>query len=147
MQLIILSFYKKKLLELCNSHSSPLFKKSFILKFLGNFNLENTLFISKSINSFLPSVFSDWFLFSSDQYNYETSWSYHGNLQKPSYKTNIYDKNSIIVSAINAWNNSQKHLKISLRHLSPNKIKKLCQMPFLQSIEIIFKFQIFQIDA
>ena len=44
-------------------------------------------------------------------------------------------------------NNSQKLLKISLRHLYPNKIKKLCQMPFLQSIEIIVIFQIFQIDA
>ena len=27
-------------------------------------------------------------------------------------------------------------LKISLRHLSPNKIKKLCQMPILQTIEM-----------
>ena len=104
-----------------NSHSSPLFKKSSILKFWDKVNLENPLFVSKSINNLLPSLFNNWFLFSSDQHNYETSWSSLDNLHKPSYKTNTY----IDVSAINAWNNSQKFLKISLRHLSPNKIKKI----------------------
>ena len=34
-----------------------------------------------------------------------TSWSSLDNLHKPSYKTNLYDKNPIVVSAINAWNN------------------------------------------
>ena len=55
-----------------NFHSSRLFKKSFILKFSGKVTLENTLFVSKSINNILPSLFNDWFLFSSDQHNYET---------------------------------------------------------------------------
>ena len=103
-----------------NSHSSPLFKKISILKFSDKVNLENTLFVSTSISNLLPSLFNNWFLFSSDQHNYETSWSSLDNLHKPSYKTNTY----IDVSAINAWNNSQKFLKISLRHLSPKKIKK-----------------------
>ena len=88
---------------------------------------------------FLPSLFNNWFLFSSDQHNYETSWSSLDNLHKPSYKTNTYGKNSIVVRAINAWNNSQKFLKISLRHLSPNKIKKFCQMPILQTIEMNYQ--------
>ena len=105
-----------------NSHSTPLFKRSFILKFSDKVSSENTLFVSKSINNRLPSLCNDWFLFSSDQHNYETSCSSLGNLHKPSYKTNLYGKNSIIVSAINAWNKSQKLLKISFRHLSPNKI-------------------------
>ena len=64
-----------------------------------------------------------------DQHNYETSWSSLGSLHKP-YKTNLYGNNFIIVSAINAWNNSQKLLKISLRHLSPNKIKKILSDAF-----------------
>ena len=64
--------------------------------------LENTLFVSKSINNPSLSLFNDWFLFSSDQYNYETSWCSLGNIHKPSYKTNLYDKNSIIARAINA---------------------------------------------
>ena len=104
-----------------NSHSSPLFKRSFILKFSDKVT-KNTLFASKSINNLLPFLFNDWFLSSSDQQNYEPSCSSLGNLHKASYKTNLYGKNYIIVSAINAWNNSQKLLKISLRHLSPNKI-------------------------
>ena len=58
--------------------------------------------ISKSMNNLLPSLFNDWFLFSSDQHNYETSCSSLGNLYKPSYKINLYGKNSIIVSAIKA---------------------------------------------
>ena len=55
-----------------NSHSSPLFKKHFILKFLDKVNLENTLSVSKYINNLLPSLFNNWFLFSSDQHSYET---------------------------------------------------------------------------
>ena len=46
-------------------------------------------------------------------------------LRLASYKTNLYGKNFITVSAIIAWNNSQKLLKISLRHLSLNKIKAI----------------------
>ena len=109
--------------------SSPLFKRNFILKFSDKVTLENTLFVSKCVNNLLPSLFNDWFLFSSDQHNYETSGSSLGNLHKPSYK------NSIIVSTINAWNNSQL-LKISLRHLYPNKIKKILSDALFQSTEM-----------
>ena len=89
---------QKKLLELLTfSHVTltlVFYSKKFIVKFSDEVNLENTLFVSKSIN-LLPSLFNDWFLFSS-----ETFWSSLGNLPKPSYKTNIYGKNSIVVSAI-----------------------------------------------
>ena len=93
------------------------------MKFSDKVNLENALYVSKSINDLLPSLFNNCFLFSSDQHNHKTSWSSFGNLHKPFYKTNTYGKNSIVVGAINAWNYSQKLLKISLRHLAPNKIK------------------------
>ena len=46
----------------------------------------------------------------------------------------MHGKNSIVVKAINAWNNSQKLLQISLKHLSPNKLKKT------HYIEIIVQF-------
>ena len=45
----------------------------------------------------------------------------HGNFTK---HENTYRKNSVIVSTINAWNNSQKFLKIPLKHLPSNKMKK-----------------------
>ena len=99
--------------QLRNSHSSPLFKKSYILKFSDKVNLENTLFVSKSINNLLPSLFNNWFVSLSDQHNYETSWSSLDNLHKPSNKSNTYGKNSFVVSAINAWNNSEVFKNLS----------------------------------
>ena len=47
-----------------NSHTSPLFRKAAALKFKNKINLENILFISKSINNPLPSLFNNWFVFS-----------------------------------------------------------------------------------
>ena len=105
MQLVVLSFYKKAfriIFQRRNSESSPLFNKRFILKFLDSVNLENTLFFSKSIINVLPSLNNDWFLLLSEQQNHEVSRTSLGNLHKPSDKTNIYCKNYIIASAINA---------------------------------------------
>ena len=70
-----------------NSHTSPLFKQNFIIKFQDKICLENVLFVSKSLNNLTPSVFSTWFSFSSDQHNYETSSSTQGNLTKLFCKT------------------------------------------------------------
>ena len=84
-----------------NSHTSPLFKQNFFIKFQDKICLENVLFVSKSlINNLTPSAFSTWFSFSSDQHNYETSSSTQGNLTKLFYKTNRYGKYSIIVSPV-----------------------------------------------
>ena len=83
-----------------NSHTSHLFKQSPILKFQDKICLENTLFISKSLNNLSPSVFNTWFSFSSDQHKYETSSSTQSNLTKHFYKTNKYVKYSITVSAV-----------------------------------------------
>ena len=93
-----------------NSHTSPLFRKAAVLKFKDKINLENILYISKSINNLLPSFFNNWFVFSSDTHKYNTSWSSNDKLQKYSYTTNTYGKNSIIISAIESWNNSQNNL-------------------------------------
>ena len=94
-----------------NSHTSPLFKQSSILKFQDKICLENILFVSKSLNNLSPSVFNTWFSFSSDQHNYETSSSTQGNLTKIFYKTNRYGKYSITVSAVELWNKIKKQLK------------------------------------
>ena len=45
-----------------NSHTSPLFKQSSILKFQDKICLENILFVSKSLNNLSPSVFNTWFV-------------------------------------------------------------------------------------
>ena len=78
--------------QLRNSHTSLLFRKNSVVKFKDKINLENILFISKSFNNLLPSLFNNWFVFSFDTYNYNTSWSSNDKLQKYSYRTNTYDK-------------------------------------------------------
>ena len=65
-----------------NLHTSPLLKECFIFKFQEKICLWNTLFVSKSLNNFTPSVFNTWFGFSSDQQNCENSSSSQGNLIK-----------------------------------------------------------------
>ena len=112
------------------------FTKKLLLLIFCHKVLCKTLFVKKSINNLLPSLFNNWFLFSSDERNYETSWFSFGNLHERSNKTNTYGKNSIVVRVINAWNNSQKLLKICFRHLSPNKIKNILSEVYLQSIEM-----------
>ena len=102
--------------QLQNSHTSPLFRKTSVLKFKDMINLENILFISQSINNLLPSLFNNCFIFSSDTHNYNTSWSPKDKSQKYSYRPNIYGKKSI-----------------SLRLLTPNKIKLLLSNEYLKN--------------
>ena len=117
-----------------NSHTSPLFKQNFILKFQDKICLENILFVSKSLNNLTPSIFSTWFSFSSDQHNYKTSSSTQGNLTKLFYKTSRYGKYSITVSAVESWNKIQKQLKyMLLKDLCPWKIKIIVSNFYLKS--------------
>ena len=136
-----LYFYKKKAIRIIifNQQISipvPYSKKNSILKFQGKICLENILFISKTLNNLLPSVFNTWFSFTSDQHNYETSSSTQGNLIKLFYKTKRYGKYSITVSAVESWNKIQKQLKdLLLRDLSPNKIKIIVSDLYLKSYQ------------
>ena len=117
-----------------NSHTSPLFKLNFILKFQDKICLENVLFVSKSLNNLTLSVFRTWFSFSSDQHNYETLSSTQGNLTKLFYKTNRYGKYSITVSAVESWNKIQKQLKdMLLKDLSPRKIETIVSNFYVKS--------------
>ena len=117
-----------------NSHISPLIRKTSILIFKDKISLENILFISRSINNLLPSLFTNWSVFSSDTRKYSTSWSFNDKLKKYSCRTNSYGKNSITISAIESQNNSQNNLKtISLRLLTPNKIRLLLSNGYLKN--------------
>ena len=145
MKLIDLSFYKKLLELLTFNHVTltlVLYSKNVLFWNSQKKLIQKTFYFS--VNPSIIFSFSfQWlvfiFIWSTQLWN---SWSFLGN--KPSYKTNIYGKNSIVVSAINAWNNSQKLLN---RYLSPNNIKKFCQIPLLQSIEMSCQLSdIFQID-
>ena len=117
-----------------NSHTSPLFKQSSILKFQYKIYLENILFVSKYLSNLSPSVFNTWFSFSSEISITMTSSSTQGNLTKLFYKTNRYGKYSITASAVELLNKIQKQLKnILLKDLSPNKIKTVVSNFYLKS--------------
>ena len=99
-----------------NFHTNPLFKQNSMLKF------QDTI------------CQDTWFSFSSDQHNYETSSSTQGNLMKYFYKTNRYEKYSIIINAVELWNKIQKQLKnMLLKGLSPNKIKTVVTNFYFES--------------
>ena len=70
-----------------NSHTGPLFKVSKILKSFDKTALENYIFISKSLEGLLPSIFNNWFKFSSESHSHNTRWSNIGYLKIPSYHT------------------------------------------------------------
>ena len=117
-----------------NCHSSPLFSKLKLLKFNDKVHLENVLLISKFINSLLPPVFNNWFTFRSNVHNYETTLSATCKLFKPSFRTNLYGKNSITVNAIDAWNKAQTSLADTiLKDLTPNKIKTIIMKKMIDS--------------
>ena len=115
-----------------NAHTNPLFKKSKILKLLDKVMIENCIFINKSLKNLLPTIFQNWFSFSSDIHSYSTSSSSLGLLHIPSFNTNKYGRHSIITSAIYSWNHIQKQIKdLSLYTYKPNKLKALLSSYFL----------------
>ena len=117
-----------------NCHSSSLFFKLKLLKFSDKCDLENVLLISKFINSLLPPVFNNWFTFCSNVHNYETTSSATCKVFKPSFRTNLYGKNSIIVNAIDACNKAQTSLADAiLKDLTPNKIKTIIMKKMIDS--------------
>ena len=84
-----------------------LFSRHEIIKLPNKIIMENCLFISKSINFNLPPIFSHWFTFSSDSYNYETSSSSKGLLMVKTVNTKNYGREAMTTNAVSSWNNSQ----------------------------------------
>ena len=113
---------------------------------------KSDVFKASQIRCLLPDVLRTSGLVVRRRDLFKTSWRCLKDVcvrwDKPSCKTNIYGKNSIVVSAINAWNNSHKLLKISLRHLSTNKINKiLSDVFFAKRWNELSTFRCFRIDA
>ena len=117
-----------------NGHSSPFFSKLKLLKFNDKVHLENVLLISKFINSLLLPVFNNWFTFCSNVLNYETTSSATCKLFQPSFRTNLYGKNSITVNAIEDWYKAQTSLGDTiLKDLTLNKIKTIIMKRMIDS--------------
>ena len=107
-QLTVSIFSRKRhLFKECNAHSSPLFHYSKIIKIADKVKIENCLFINKYTNNNLPSIFTNWFTFSSVSHNYQTSFASEGSLQIPSVQTTSYGKNAFVYIVIKSWNDIQ----------------------------------------
>ena len=65
--------------------------------------MENYLFISKSIDFNLPSIFNHWFTFSSDSHNFETCRSSKGLLNARTVNIKKYGREAMINNAISSW--------------------------------------------
>ena len=129
-ELIILQKKAIRIINFQPKHfiTSPLFKQNFILKFQDKICLGNILFISKSVNNLLPSVFNTWFSFLSDQHNYETSNPTQGNLIKLFCKT-------ITVKCCRVTEQNLKTKDLLLRDLSIKiKLKQLLVIFILNHI-------------
>ena len=110
-----LYIFQKKALRIinfkeCNPHSS-LFYYSKIIKIADKVNIENYLFVNKYTNNKLPSIFTNWFTFSSMSHNYQTSFTSKGSFQVPSIQTTSYGKNDFVYMVITIWNDIQKEIK------------------------------------
>ena len=58
--------------------------------------------ISKSFNFDLPSIFNNWFIFSSDSHMYKTSCSFKGFLKIKNINNKKYGREALINSAISS---------------------------------------------
>ena len=59
-------------------------------------------------------------------YNHNTAASSTGKLFKPSVRTNLYGKNSMAISAVNAWNKIKTVFgNVILKNLTTTQIKNL----------------------
>ena len=118
-QLTVSTFSKKGHLELSIS-------KSVMLNPLLCFITENYLIINKYINNKLPSIFTNWFTFSSMSHNNQISFASKRNLQIPSIQTTSYGKNAFVYMVIRTWNDIQKEIKgVMLNTLLLAKLKSL----------------------
>ena len=104
-----LTILRKKALRIMNFkdqlfRSSPLFSSNNILKCGDKISLKNILFVCKSINRQVPSLFYNWFTCSGNLQRYETCWSVTNHLNIPTLRTRKYGHFSVRASAIRSWN-------------------------------------------
>ena len=115
-----------------NSHAGPLLKLSKILKCFDKTALENCIFISKSLNTLLPSIFNNWFKFSFESHSHDTRCSNFGYLKIRSYRRITYGRYSMFVNLIYVWNHLQScHQNVIFHQLRANKSKEILITFFL----------------
>ena len=108
-------------------HSSLLFSSNNILKFRDKITLKSILFVSKSINRQVPSIFYE---------RKENCWSIINHLNIPTFRTQKYGCYCIRASAMCSWNYAQD--KFVTQNLNSKKYKALPNQIFHRNLLIIF---------
>lgn len=88
------------------ANESSLFRESNILKLPDKVVLESCL--NKYFNNFLPKIFKNWFILSSDFHTYSTGWSNLVCLVLLSHNTNI----TVNINTIYKWDYLNDKMKI-----------------------------------
>ena len=108
------------------AHTDPLFYTANIVKIHDKVSVDNCMFISKSLCNYLPSLFKDWFIFSSSNHDHQLRSSNLGVLKIPKFRTLSHGRMSFRINAIYTWNNIQRVLKDHLLFaLKPLKVKSI----------------------
>ena len=114
-----------------NKHTTPLFSKAKILKFIDFIQLENCIFVNKSVSGSLHPLFSQVYLFVNDHHNYNTRFASNGLLKIPTNNTSIYGTKSFETSTISSWNFFESHFTgINLKETFVNQITDLIKNYF-----------------
>ena len=104
-----------------------------MIKLHGKIIIKNCLLISKSINFDLPSIFNNWFTFSSDSYRYHISRSFTGFLKINNKNTNKFGRKALINSAILLSNDIKYPASNkTLRYVRTFKLKSLLKKHSLE---------------
>ena len=117
------------------AHINSIFKDFNILKLHDKIALENSIFIHKSFKHPLFQPFDNWFGLSPNFHTHNTRWSSLGCLNVPSHRPNLYERNSVCISAIFTWNYLQNFQRNNLFHKFTTKcLKNLLTLHFFEKI-------------
>ena len=101
-----------------------MFNNYNILKLSDRIKIANCLLISNYVHNKLPSIFNNWFTFSSCFYQYETPFATKGHFKVPSVKRTSYGKGTITIMVVKTWDDIEKKTKdVLLNSFSPTKLK------------------------
>ena len=114
-------------------HTSPLFHRSKVLKFVDIVSLENCIFVNKCFNDEAFSLFSNHFKLTASSHSYCTRSVSNGLIFKRLYNTFLYGNKSIINSTVSTFQTIlHGH---NLLNMSPKKVKSLISKYFFENYE------------
>ena len=105
-----------------NKHTTPLFSKTKILKFIYFIQMENCIFVNKSVSGSFQPLFSQVYLFANDYCNHNTRFPSNGFLKNSTdntFNTSVYGTKSLATLTRAFWNYFQPHFS-GINFFQPN---------------------------